>query len=105
MALAAITIGGVTLGLKSILIWLVIGLIAGFLASKVVRGRGLGIVGDIIVGLFGALVGGFIASLVHLSLGLGSILDIPLGTVIIAFLGACLLLLIIHALTGQGRRR
>ncbi len=105
MALAAITVGGVTIGLKSIIVWLVIGLIAGFLASKVVRGRGLGIIGEIVVGLLGALIGGFLASLIGLSLGLGSIFSIPIGTVIIAFLGACLLLFIVRLFKRQGGKR
>lgn len=83
---------------------MVIGLIAGFLASKVVRGRGLGIIGDIIVGLLGAFIGGFIASLIDLSLDLGSILNVPIGDVIIAFLGACLLLLITRFFRHRGKR-
>ncbi len=76
--------------LASILWWLIVGLIAGFLASVVMRGGGYGIVGDIIVGLVGALIGGFLANLVGLGGG-GFIV-----TVIIAFIGACILIAILH---------
>jgi uncharacterized membrane protein YeaQ/YmgE (transglycosylase-associated protein family) len=99
MALDIVVLASITLDLGSILIWLLIGLVAGFLASKLVRGRGLGLIGDIVVGLLGALIGGFLASLVGLSFG-GL-----LGTAIIAFLGACLLLLLIRVFTGGGRKR
>ncbi|MFQ5824613.1 MAG: GlsB/YeaQ/YmgE family stress response membrane protein [bacterium] len=44
----------------NILIWLIVGLIAGWLAGKVMRGKGFGVVGDIIVGLVGAVIGGWI---------------------------------------------
>jgi uncharacterized membrane protein YeaQ/YmgE (transglycosylase-associated protein family) len=98
MALVIVVLASITLDPVGILIWLLIGLVAGFLASKLVRGRGLGLMGDIVVGLLGALIGGFLANLVGFSLG-GL-----LGTAIIAFLGACLLLLIIRALTGGGRK-
>jgi len=78
----------------------VVGLIAGFLASLVMRGGGYGIVGDIIIGLVGALVGGFLASLV--GIGAGGFV----GTIIIAFIGAVILIAILRAVSGgMGRRR
>jgi uncharacterized membrane protein YeaQ/YmgE (transglycosylase-associated protein family) len=77
---------------------LIVGLIAGFLASLVMRGGGYGLVGDIVVGLIGAVLGGFLAGL----LGLGSFG--LLGTIIVAFIGACILLAILHAVSGRGRR-
>jgi uncharacterized membrane protein YeaQ/YmgE (transglycosylase-associated protein family) len=84
----------------SILLWLVVGLIAGFLASRLMRGGGYGLVGDIVVGLIGALIGGFLAGL----LGLGSFGLI--GTIIVAFIGACILIAILRAVSGSaGRRR
>ena len=100
MALGVVVLASITLDPVSILIWLLIGLVAGFLASKLVRGHGLGLIGDIVVGLLGALIGGFLAGLVGFSLGGGL-----LGTAIIAFLGACLLLLIIRILFGGRRKR
>jgi uncharacterized membrane protein YeaQ/YmgE (transglycosylase-associated protein family) len=85
--------------LSGILWWIVVGLIAGFLASLVMRGGGYGIVGDIIVGIVGAILGGFLASLV----GLGS--SGLIGTIIIAFIGACILIAILRAVSGGFRRR
>jgi uncharacterized membrane protein YeaQ/YmgE (transglycosylase-associated protein family) len=86
------------ISLTGIVWWLVVGLIAGFLASLVMRG-GYGIVGDIIVGIVGAIIGGFLASL----LGLGS--SGLIGTIIIAFIGACILIAILRAVSGGFRRR
>jgi uncharacterized membrane protein YeaQ/YmgE (transglycosylase-associated protein family) len=81
--------------LTGILWWLLVGLIAGFLASVVMRGGGYGIVGDIIVGIVGAFIGGFLASL----LGLGA--SGFIGTVIIAFIGACILIAILRAVSAR----
>ncbi|GAC1365042.1 MAG: hypothetical protein NVS2B12_40460 [Ktedonobacteraceae bacterium] len=91
IALADINLGGIVW-------WLLVGLIAGALASLVMRGGGYGIVGDIIVGLVGALVGGFLASLVGLG-GSGFV-----GTTIIAFIGACVFIAILRAISGGSRR-
>jgi uncharacterized membrane protein YeaQ/YmgE (transglycosylase-associated protein family) len=96
--LAATTLALADVSLSSLLWWLIIGLIAGALASLVMRGGGYGIVGDIIVGLVGAVIGGFLASL----LGLGS--SSLVGEIIIAFIGACVLIAILRAVSG-GRRR
>ncbi len=98
MAQVTVSALAFTLDPLSILIWLIIGLIAGFLASRVMRGGGYGLVGDIVVGLIGALLGGFLARL----LGLGSYGLI--GTIIVAFLGACILIAILRAVSGGGRR-
>lgn len=72
--------------------WLIVGLIAGFLASVVVRGRGYGCVGDTIIGLVGSLIGGFIASFFGFSGNFHFI-----GSVIVAFIGACILVAILKA--------
>ena len=84
-----------TLDPLSIVLWLVIGLVAGFLASRVMRGGGYGVVGDIVVGL----IGGFLAGL----LGLGQFGLI--GSIIVAFIGACILIAILRAVSGSGRWR
>jgi len=82
MALVAIVLAlAFTLDPLSIVLWLVIGLVAGFLASRVMRGGGYGVVDDIVVGLIGALIGGFLAGL----LGLGQFGLI--GSIIVAFIG------------------
>ncbi len=85
--------------LMAIVWWLIVGLIAGFLASVVMRGGGYGVVGDIVVGLIGALIGGFLASLV----GLGA--SGFIGTVIVAFIGACILIALLRAFSGGFTRR
>ena len=85
--------------LAALVWWIVVGLIAGFLAGLVMRGGGFGIVGDIIVGILGAIIGGFVAGL----LGLGS--SGLIGSIIIAFLGACLLIALLRAFSGGYTRR
>jgi uncharacterized membrane protein YeaQ/YmgE (transglycosylase-associated protein family) len=73
------------------LIWfLLIGLIAGWLAGKVMRGGGYGVVGDMIVGVIGALVGGWLFGILGISAG-GLI-----GSIITAFVGAVLLILLLR---------
>ncbi|MEO7003672.1 MAG: GlsB/YeaQ/YmgE family stress response membrane protein [Ktedonobacterales bacterium] len=88
--------------LLNIIVWIIVGGIAGWLASLVVRGAGLGILGDIIVGIVGALIGGFVVSL--LLPGTFGFTGFNLGSLIIAFIGAVILLLIVKLFTG-GRRR
>jgi len=85
--------------LASIVWWLIVGLIAGFLASVVMRGGGYGVVGDIIVGIIGAIIGGFVANL----LGLGA--SGLIGTIIVAFIGACILIAILRAVSRGGYGR
>ena len=97
MTLSSLVLADVSL--TAVIWWLVVGLIAGFLASVVMRGGGYGVVGDIIVGLVGALIGGFLASL--LGIGAGGFI----GTIIIAFIGAVILIAILRAVSGGGWRR
>ncbi|HSN73948.1 MAG TPA: GlsB/YeaQ/YmgE family stress response membrane protein [Anaerolineae bacterium] len=84
-----------------ILSWLVVGLIAGFLASRVMRGGGSGLIGDIIVGIVGALIGGFLAA---------TLLNIPdavnginLTSILVAFVGAVILLWLLRLVSGRRR--
>ncbi len=72
--------------------WIIVGAIAGWLAGKVMKGKGFGLVGDIVVGVIGALVGGWVA---------GSIFHVPdpvnginLSTLLVAFLGSIIVLYI-----------
>src|SRR5713101_1875419 len=99
MTLATFILADVNLSLTTVLWWLVVGLIAGFLASRVMRGGGYGLVGDIVVGIIGAIIGGWLAGL----LGLGSYGLI--GTIVVAFIGACILIAILHAVSGGGSTR
>jgi uncharacterized membrane protein YeaQ/YmgE (transglycosylase-associated protein family) len=76
-----------------ILSWIVVGLIAGFLAGLVVKGGGFGLIGDIIVGVVGALLGGWLAgSVFHV----GDVTGINLPSILIAFVGAVILLFILR---------
>jgi uncharacterized membrane protein YeaQ/YmgE (transglycosylase-associated protein family) len=84
----------------NIVAWIIVGLIAGALAGRVVEGRGLGCLGDIIVGVVGAFVGAFIVGqlgIVHSgSLGF-------LETLVVAFIGAVILLALIRLVAGSRR--
>jgi uncharacterized membrane protein YeaQ/YmgE (transglycosylase-associated protein family) len=85
--------------------WVVIGLIAGTLAGRLVWGSGLGCLLDIVVGLAGALIGGLIVNQESPGLigagGLGGVVEDTL----VAFVGAVILLAVVSLLTPGGRRR
>jgi uncharacterized membrane protein YeaQ/YmgE (transglycosylase-associated protein family) len=76
--------------------WIVVGLIAGAVAARVVTGRGFGCVADIIVGIVGALIGGWLlGALFNISGTVGFI-----GSIVVAFLGAAILLSLLKLLSG-----
>jgi uncharacterized membrane protein YeaQ/YmgE (transglycosylase-associated protein family) len=79
------------MGVESLLIFLLIGALAGWLAGIVVRGGGFGLIGDIVVGVIGSFIGGWLFGLLHIARGSGF-----LGSVIGAFVGAVVLLLILR---------
>ena len=84
-----------------ILAWLVVGLIAGWLASQVMRGGGYGLIGDIIVGVVGALIGDFLAAtFLHMP---DAVNGINITSILVAFVGAVILLAILRLVSG-GRR-
>jgi uncharacterized membrane protein YeaQ/YmgE (transglycosylase-associated protein family) len=74
-----------------IIVWLIVGAIAGWLAGMVVKGGGFGLIGDIIVGIVGAVIAGYLLPAIGLYLGGGII-----GAIIDAFIGAVILLLIVR---------
>jgi len=74
-----------------IIIWLIVGAIAGWLAGMVVKGGGFGLIGDIIVGIIGGLIAGWLLPRLGIFIGGGII-----GDVINAFIGAVILLLILR---------
>ena len=84
-----------------ILTWLIVGLIAGVLASLLVGGTGYGIIGDIVVGIVGAFVGGWLFGAAGWSSPWGGLA----GTIFVAFIGAVVLLVVIHLIRGGTRRR
>ena len=85
-----------------ILVWIIVGAIAGFVASKVLSGKGMGLLWDIVVGILGAFVGGWLASLVGLPVSPGTF---TIGGLLSAFVGAVILLIIFRAVAGRGRMR
>ena len=82
-----------------LLAWLVVGLIAGFLASTMMRGGGYGMVGDIIIGIVGAFIGGLLVNLLDPGANFGF-----WGSIVVAFIGACVLIALLRAFS-QGRTR
>jgi uncharacterized membrane protein YeaQ/YmgE (transglycosylase-associated protein family) len=85
-----------------ILSWIVVGLIAGWLAGRVMKVSRYGLIGDIIIGVLGGLLGGWIATtFLHIGAGMTGI---NLGSILIAFLGAVLLLILLRVLMGGSRR-
>jgi len=83
----------------SIIGWLILGLIAGFIASKIVNKSGEGLVLDIVLGVIGAIVGGFVFS----RFGAAPVTGLNIYSMIVAVIGAIVVLLIYHAVTGRSR--
>lgn len=83
-----------------LLTWLIVGLIAGVLASLVMGGTGYGLIGDIIIGIVGAFVGGWIFAQLNVS----SPLEGLAGTIFVAFIGAVVLLFLLRLLRGATYR-
>ena len=76
---------------QALIVWLVIGAFAGWLAGQIMKGGGFGLVGDIVVGILGAFVAG--ALFPRLGIGLGGDM---LGSIIAAVIGACILLFVVR---------
>ena len=84
----------------SILAWIVLGLIAGFIGSKLVNKSGEGVILDIVLGIVGAVVGGWVFSL----FGANGVSGVNLYSLVVAVIGSVLVLVIYHAVRG-GRAR
>jgi uncharacterized membrane protein YeaQ/YmgE (transglycosylase-associated protein family) len=84
---------------EGILVILFVGLIAGWLAGKIVRGTGFGIIGDILVGIAGALVASYLFPKLGIHIGGGSLVS----EIIYSAIGAILLLLIVRLIRTGGR--
>lgn len=81
----------------SILAWIVLGLIAGFIASKLVDKSGGGLLLDIVLGVIGAVVGGMLFN----QFGAGGVTGLNLWSVMVATIGAVVVLVVYHAITGR----
>jgi uncharacterized membrane protein YeaQ/YmgE (transglycosylase-associated protein family) len=81
----------------SIIGWIVLGLIAGFIASKIVNKQGEGLILDIVLGVVGAIVGGYLFSM----FGAKGVDGVNIYSMFVAVLGAVVVLVIYHALTGR----
>ena len=81
----------------SIIAWIVLGLIAGFIASEIVNKAGEGFFLDIVLGIVGAIVGGFIFSAV----GASGITGFNIYSMVVAIIGAIIVLVIYHAVVGR----
>ncbi len=81
----------------SIIAWLILGLIAGFIASMIINKSGEGLVVDIVLGIVGAFVGGFLFSL----FGAAPVTGLNIYSMIVAVVGAIVVLMIYHAVIGR----
>jgi uncharacterized membrane protein YeaQ/YmgE (transglycosylase-associated protein family) len=81
----------------SFLAWIVLGLIAGFIASKIVNKSGSGILMDILLGIVGAIVGGWLFN----TFGGAGVTGLNLYSMLVAIVGAVLVLVIYHAIRGR----
>jgi len=86
------------MSIETLLLWIAVGLVAGWLASAVVGG-GYGVIGDIVVGVVGAFLGGIIFRALNIGTPFGGL---P-GTIFVAFIGAVLLLLVLRLIRRAAR--
>ena len=84
----------------TLLAWIVLGLIAGFIASKMVQGTGQGPLMDIVLGIVGAVAGGWLFN----TFGESGVTGLNLYSILVSVIGAAVVLFLYHALTGRGTR-
>ena len=84
----------------SILAWIVLGLIAGFIASKIVNGTGEGALLDIVLGVIGAVAGGWLFN----TFGASGVTGLNLYSILVSVVGAVVVLFLYHAITGRSGR-
>ena len=77
--------------LDSIVVWIIVGGIAGLLAEWLIGGVNAGCIGTVIIGILGAFIGGWLFGLLHISIGSGIV-----NSIITAFVGAAVLLLVVR---------
>lgn len=81
----------------SIIAWLVLGLVAGFIGSKIVNKRGEGVMLDIVLGIVGALVGGFLFT----TFGAAPVTGLNIYSLVVAVIGSIVVLVVYHAVVGR----
>lgn len=91
----------ITGGLMSILAWIILGLVAGFIASKIVNRHGEGVILDVLLGIVGSVVGGW---LFH-SFGRSGVTGLNLESLLVATIGAAVVLVVYHMLFRSSRFR
>ena len=84
----------------SIIAWIVLGLIAGFIASKIVNKTGEGLLMDIVLGVVGAVVGGWLFN----TFGMAGVTGVNLYSILVAVAGAVVVLFLYHLIAGRGTR-
>jgi uncharacterized membrane protein YeaQ/YmgE (transglycosylase-associated protein family) len=87
-----------TLSNESLIVILLVGIVAGWLAGLLVRGVGFGLIGDLVVGVVGAFIGDWLLPRLNIHLGTGTV-----GLIVHATIGAVILLLIVRLVRGGGR--
>jgi uncharacterized membrane protein YeaQ/YmgE (transglycosylase-associated protein family) len=83
---------------ESLVLILVVGIVAGWLAGQLVRGTSFGLIGDLIIGVIGAFIGTWLLPQLNIHIGSGMV-----GAIVSATIGAVLLLIILRFLRGRGR--
>ena len=78
--------------------WIILGLIAGWIGSKIVNKSGAGLIMDVLLGVVGAVVGGFLASLI----GFGTVSGVNIESILISVVGAVIVLLVYRAVANKG---
>jgi uncharacterized membrane protein YeaQ/YmgE (transglycosylase-associated protein family) len=85
----------------SFIAWIVLGLVAGFIASKIVNKSGEGVVLDILLGIVGAVVGGYLFQ----TFGMAGVTGLNISSILVAVVGAVIFLVIYHAIFRRGAGR
>ncbi len=96
MIVTAVLASNLNVNPGSWLAWIIVGLIAGAVAARVVAGRGFGCIADVVVGIAGAIIGGFLLSAVFGASGNVGFW----GSIIVAFIGAVVLLAVLKLVSG-----
>jgi uncharacterized membrane protein YeaQ/YmgE (transglycosylase-associated protein family) len=90
---------------EQVITWVIIGLIAGVLASVLIRGRRFGFVTSVIVGLLGALLGGFLFTALHIQLPVSGGITLAWADMLVAFIGAVIILVVFGGFFRARSRR